>query len=403
MALRLNGFVVRGEIRNGNRNSVSGWLEIVPQNEEAVESRFGRPRIMLSLTGNLQGDLEGRTFRFEVREEDFQSLQPLSENGIAWDQIGAMGDSLFRMIRTPLIPIDEFIQARRRGETPLEEERPSLYLEWYSQNGRVVLELTDPTLEFAESYVHLADPTPEELPEVDIDAYPGITSITSDESGEFIEPNEMLNSDESATDDDPFSLFPADLDEQIRLSAFDEDAPDETLGDDGYVANESVVRDDDDDSDNSEFGSSQFIVPDNYPNNTRSWDEVIPGIDPKTKALYEQWDEVLHGTKDEPLTWLFEEPLSLPKPDDVRDEEHAWQVLSTLLAAMATRGVAFDMCPHFTAMQAYRLLIEELLPEASIHPNLVATGFVQHYSSYESCDECQAEFDEEYRKKYPET
>ncbi len=79
--------------------------------------------------------------------------------------------------------------------------------------------------------------------------------------------------------------------------------------------------------------------------------------------MYEEWDEVIYGTKDEPLTWLFEEPLCLPKPDDVGDETHAWQVLSALLTAMALRGVAFDMCPHFTAMQAYRLLINELLPK----------------------------------------
>jgi hypothetical protein len=54
------------------------------------------------------------------------------------------------------------------------------------------------------------------------------------------------------------------------------------------------------------------------------------------------------------------------------------------------------MCTQFTAIQAYRLLTEELLPEAEVHPNLVATGGVQHYGSWESCKECQAEFDEEY-------
>jgi hypothetical protein len=126
----------------------------------------------------------------------------------------------------------------------------------------------------------------------------------------------------------------------------------------------------------------------------RDWSEVIPGIDPATKAMYEEWDEVIYGTKDEPLTWLFEEPLCLPKPNALRDEAHAWQVLSSLLAAMALRGVAFDMCPHFTAERAYELLIDELLPRAGVHPNLAATGFVKHYCSWEYCEECDAEFDE---------
>ncbi|MCA9012646.1 MAG: hypothetical protein KDB01_23000 [Planctomycetaceae bacterium] len=68
-------------------------------------------------------------------------------------------------------------------------------------------------------------------------------------------------------------------------------------------------------------------------------------------------------------------------------------MLSALLTAMALRGVAFDMCPHFTAMQAYRLLINDLLPKAGAHPNLAATGFVKHYCSWEYCEECDAEFE----------
>jgi hypothetical protein len=408
MAFRLNGFVIRGEIRNGKKNSVSGWLEVIPENEVPPNSRFGRPRIMLSLTGNLQGELDGRTFRFEVRDEDFEGLQPIGDNRIAWEQIGTMGDSAFRSKDSSLDVTDDDTQAS--DESSAEDDRSSLYLEWFSQNGRVVLELSDPTLEFAESYLQLADPVADDMCEADIDSYPGFPSIVisdsseQDDSGEQNESAEPRNLEETGNDDDPFSLFPSDLDEQIRLSAYEEESDDENSFAEDETADESesdgsVVRDD---GEGDPYGNSQFIVPEDYPRTLRSWDEVIPGIDPATKAMYEQWDEVIYGTRDEPLTWLFEEPLSLPKPDDVRDEEHAWQVLSSLLAAMALRGVAFDMCPHFTAMQGYRLLIEELLPEASIHPNLVATGFIQHYSSHESCDECQAEMDEEYRQHNPD-
>ena len=107
--------------------------------------------------------------------------------------------------------------------------------------------------------------------------------------------------------------------------------------------------------------------------------------------MYEQWDEVVDGVKDEPLTWLFQESLQLPTPAQVEDEEHAWSVLQLLLSEMAMRGVAFHMCEHYTAKQAYRLLIEEILPSAHVHPNLVATGFTQNYMTHEFCAECEAD------------
>ena len=115
--------------------------------------------------------------------------------------------------------------------------------------------------------------------------------------------------------------------------------------------------------------------------------------------MYEEWDEVTHGTKDEPLTWLFEGPLCLPKPDGIADETEAWIALNSLLAAMALRGVAFHMCEHYTAMRAYRLLIEELLPEAHVHPELLRIGFTQNYSSYEFCDACDEEMDRKYNER----
>ncbi len=376
MAYRLESYVVRGEIRNSQQNSVSGWLEVLRATGKG-EAVTSEPRlVMLSFVGNLHGELAGRDFRFEVREQDLPSPRPVLEEHFHNDQIGPMGDSLYRMVRVPLIPIEEFYMARKRGETPPEEQRASIYLEWYSQNGRVVLELLDPIVEFAGQYDRLADPEPEPLPDPDDVGPPSITAISLDDDGVF--DIRSVSPPDAEDDDDPFGLFPKDLSQQINQSSLDSGSVDESFEDD-----------------------EQLLWSDDQQQTPRSWDEVIPGIDPETKALYEQWDEVTHGTKDEPLTWLFESPLCLPKPDDVLDEQQAWVALHSLLAAMALRGVAFDMCRHFTAMQAYRLLIEELLPEAGVHPNLVATGWVQHYSSWESCKECEAEFDEEYERRHP--
>ena len=376
MAFRLESYVVRGEIRNSQQNGVSGWLEVLRSTGKGEEVASEPRLVMLSFVGNLQGELAGRDFRFEVRERDLPSPRPVLEEQFHNDQVGPMGDSVFRMVRVPLIPIEEFYMALKRGETPLEEQRASLYLEWYSQNGRVVLELLDPILEFAEQYDLLADPEPEPLPEnLDSDS-PGIMQIFPENEEFFSEGHDQNSAAEVIDDEDPFGLFPKGLSQQISQTSLDSGSIDDSFQ-----------------------HEEQLPWCDSEPQTPRSWDEVIPGIDPETKAMYEQWDEVTHGTKNEPLTWLFESPLCLPKPDDVLDEQQAWSVLHSLLAAMALRGVAFDMCSHFTAMQAYRLLIEELLPEAGVHPSLVATGWVQHYSSWESCKECEAEFDEEYNRR----
>ena len=398
MAQRLEEFVLRGEIRNGSRNSVSGWLEVLRaesyEGKETVEPAL----IMLSFTGNLGGELEGLTFRFEVRECDLPNPRPVLEAAFQSQQIGAMGDSVFRMVRVPLVPIDEFLEACRRGETPPEEQRASIYLEWHSQNGRVVLELLDPKLEFEGEYKELGDPEPEALPSSDDFSPPEITTIIRNTDGTFdlIDDNGDANEPLEADDDsDPFSLFPKNLEQQIHESASDAIDVDSILSYDNAAADEDSEAADDDEVD---IGPDSMLSLDSQSDPSapmpRDWSEVIPGIDPATKAMYEEWDEVIYGTKDEPLTWLFEEPLCLPKPNALRDEEHAWQVLSSLLAAMALQGVAFDMCPHYTAMRAYELLIDDLLPRAGVHPNLAATGFVKHYCSWEYCQECDAEFEE---------
>ena len=377
MAWRIEEFVVRGEIRNGNRNTVSGWLEVL-RTEKVGDQESAEPTlVMLSLTGNLTGDLEGRTFRFAVREHDLPQPQPALDHKFQLQQVGAMGDNLFRTVRVPTIPIEEYLEICDRGETPPEELRASIYLEWFSQNGRIVLELLDPKIEWEGEYRDLADPESDAPPSGDDAGPPEITTIIRHDDGTFEVVDEPNDTSDPPDDADPFALFPRNLEDQIRESAGANSLDTEA----GLHTGEDVPWMDPD------------VAEDAAPPKLRNWEEVLPGIDPATKAMYEEWDEVIYGTKDEPLTWLFEEPLCLPKPDDVGDEKHAWQVLSALLTAMALRGVAFDMCPHFTALQAYRLLIDELLPRAGAHPNLAATGFVKHYCSWEYCAECDAEFE----------
>lgn len=359
MAHRLDTYVIRGEISNLTRNTVHGRLEVLRAQVNKGQTSVRPAVLLLSLTGNLTGSLAGRRFRFTARPTPALTGNPLPDFFHS-EQIGVVSDSFLRIVTLP--PDQDTTggcSATPSGSVP-GQQLASVYLQWDSQNGAVALELLDPVLEFdpEESDTVAAAPSP-----------PAVSSFSSaDDSCFEVVTDHPPGVGEAASEacdmdqDDQYQLFDPGFEEQIRRSAAE-------CADDAYGS----VR--------------QTPLP------RRRWDEIIPGIDPETKRLYETWDEVLGGEKDEPLTLLFDEPLCLPTPASLSDENHAWQVLSQLLKAMALRGVAFDMCHHVSAKEAYRLLIEELLPEAGVHPGLVDTGFICHFGTAEFCPHCQAEFD----------
>ena len=357
MAFRIGQFVVAGELNNTRRNSVSGWLA------------FGEnDGLRLDLAGNLQGELAGKRLQFEVAapvivddtpRESLEALQVM--------QIGVVGVMQFRMVRMPTMPIEEFHKLAKSGQRPPSDEKPSLYLEWYSQNGRVLAEIVDPRIDYDPvDDSQSAEMTAEPLPEED-GSGPSITGYVQNEDGAY---EEMpLGDPEDGEEEDPYQLFPADLESQLSESCHEDGAPLPP-----------------------EFLTEERSGP-------RNWDEV-PGIDEETKEMYKQWDEVVYGTKDEPLTTLFDPPISLTRPDELADEEEAEGMLTLLLARLALCCVAIDICQHFSPSQTYRWLLEEILPNANVHPRLPTTGFVQHYSTWESCPKCEAEFDAEYAREY---
>ena len=69
-----------------------------------------------------------------------------------------------------------------------------------------------------------------------------------------------------------------------------------------------------------------------------------------------------------------------------------------ILARLAELNIAIDMCEHSTPLSAYRMLVNEILPIASVHPNLAATNIVEHYCAYEFCPQCLAQLDAEYEQ-----
>ena len=147
MAFRLGDKVISGELFNTQNYSVHGWLAL----------RGADQPLVLNLTGNCDPDLRGKHIRFEARSvperDDSTSCQANPDlSGIAWQQVGPTGTmTAARMVKVSDYPPAEFYIRSKLGEPPPTEWKRCLYLEWYSQNGRVVMELADPVLEFVDS------------------------------------------------------------------------------------------------------------------------------------------------------------------------------------------------------------------------------------------------------------
>lgn len=372
MALRINEYVTAGELRNTTRNSIRGWIEFAPD--------YG---VWIELTGNFKGQFEGKHFKFRVNkaENELLAIDDLPEcvNGMADRQIGVIGDVLLREVRVPTVPMEEFLSRYKLGEPAPCDIKESLYLEWFSQNGRVVAEITSPEIEFItedpnDRQTPVADPLYD--PNIGDAGELSITSVEINDDGTAI--TEEIRFDRDELVEDEFQLFDKDLEQKVRQSlAESSDADDSEV-----QLSDSVPWDDD----SAQSGARQ----------TRSWDEVIPGIDPETKALYESWDEIYHGEKDEPLSTLFDPPFQLPPLDSITTDEEAEPLLHMVIGRLAMFSVAIDLCEHCTPLSAYRMLVTEILPIAHVHPNLAATDIVQHYSAFEFCPQCEAEFEAEY-------
>ena len=149
MALRLNHVVLGGEVINTEHYSTHGWLEL----------RGRESPLLLQLTGNCGPELAGCHFRFTTRTELEEprrrpgDIAPREASDIEWladQQVGPTGTMTIRQVKWFNCPADELYRRCKLGEPPPFEMRPSLYLEWHSQNGRVVLELVDPEIELIE-------------------------------------------------------------------------------------------------------------------------------------------------------------------------------------------------------------------------------------------------------------
>ena len=377
MALRLSDHVLCGEIINTGHYSVHGWLGI----------RGCRRPLLLQLTGDCEDDLKGRHIRFKIQglaeeeepDADGDEAGPFSDEppdsepdtidtlGLAWQQIGPTGTmTADRKAKVSDCPPGELYMRTKLGEPPPFEWKRVLYLEWFSQNGRVVLELADPVIEFVEEDDSEAD-----------SAANGEGNDTESRQLEFL--------DDSSADGDASS---AGLD--ITAIHLDED------GNAHFEDLTPEISEDADEEEENPFTVVSDELQRQFDADASRMDWEIQSDEDKPQSLreLELMDDLIENGPGEPIISIFDGPVKLPSPDKLDDAE-AEGALKTLLAQLALYGIALDVCEHFTPRDCYRLLIENICREEHVYPELRHTQWVQHFATSDYCDACLAEFDEE--------
>lgn len=301
MPLNLSNIVAHGELFS-HRNCVHGWLGL----------RDGKECIRFDLTGNCEPDLDGRKIRFESRQPHQAEKAPPDLTKLAWHQIG------------PTAKITAALQVKSRHENAW---KPSLYLEWFSQNGRVIVELIDPLVQ-----------------DIDMDSS-GEATIAEDIGDYFDLPlgDELPDDVECQEETSEFKLMPDGLQQYLDAKS-------------------------------------------------ASFDRVAVDVDSDSIRELELMDYLIEFENGETMDSVVRDLDCLPDPDTL-NENQAQVALRTLLTKLALHGIAFDMCAHFTALDAYRLLMTKALKEERFYPQLQQTRWVQHLSSFDYCPACDEEFE----------
>ncbi len=364
MALRLAEYVLAGELFNMSRNSVHGYIWL---------RDCDRP-IMFQLTGNCLPDLAGHHLRFEARpspmiEQGTLSEEEIDERRIAWMQIGVPGEmTAAKQVRAFDCSIDEFLRRSKLDEQPPTEWKRMLYLEWYGQNGRVVIELVDPLIEI--------DP--------DENGPTTLGFFASEQSG-----GDETRLDEDGLDEDLDLEFSDDVPwPEVEANEFDDDSEDGAI-----LAFEPMP----DESDDDPYGlfPKDLEASLETSSSDQPWSD---GPDPETLALWERLDALEDHSQDVPLCTLFDPPLKVPPPESLNEEQVAL-ALNSILMELALHNVALHMCEHFTPRTAYELLVNDILRNEETHPELPRSDMTQNFDTSSYCAECDAEFERRYAER----
>ncbi|MBW3597751.1 MAG: hypothetical protein KY475_10805 [Planctomycetes bacterium] len=371
MALRLSDLVVCGEIFNTSWYSVHGWLAL----------RGGEQMVHLQLTGNCAADLAGWHFRFESRDAEAKrpGLTPDDMKGFAWQQVGPTGEMTIKDISPP--PPSERSPAVAGKQPP----QKCLHLEWFSQNGRILVELIDPKIELLEYNDLEANPAGPPRQRADTD-----DELFDAEFAEFEPESDAL--DAAMLDEDDGGL-PWEDDDEADVSSWLEDDDDDEEEDPYGLLPEALKQHFDDAACETDQSLNLEDLPDAPP-----WLAADDEDKPEVVRELELMDDCIERGDGEFLSDLFDGPLQLPRPEQLGSDEAAEHALKTLLATLARCGVSLAVCHHFTPRDAYRLLIDEICVGQRAYRELQGTQWVQTFMTSEYCPQCDEEFEREYQE-----
>lgn len=359
MTIRLGEYLVEGTMYSKGNYGVHGflWLRGEEDEEEPMALRF-------EVTGDPGPDLWGKHIRFAPAEDD------ASQKGMSREKFRAINPTQHGVTGTmtaqgwvKALPcgVEEFARRSELGEAPPMEWRRYFMLEWFGPSGRITVELAGAEVEYC-----TREPARDD----------------GEDEGDWESlPNLALPPWIDARDSEPpaavFDLEDQELTVEERRPF---EAPDK----------------------DSEFwetvrGGEEGRI-----------DRAIRGVSEEEAEQnledLQRMDYCMESGVKEPLTAFIGDWKELPNPDDLDDQAVEAQ-LKSLLARLVLCGVVLDVCGHYTPRDCYRLLVEEIIPEQGFHEDLVGTGWIQHFSTYDHCARCDEESEiefEEYERKRKE-
>jgi hypothetical protein len=276
-------------------------------------------------------------------------------SGFQIRQIGTTGTMTAQgWVRTLPCDVEEYLQRSRLGEPPPTAWVRHLYLEWFSQNGRVVVEMADPIVEECVRAPRGREDQGEwrELPNL------------------ALPPEAVLGKPAKGPD---ISLFRVEGDAVHIEHWTPGEVEEDSAGPDAGRLQRQL---------DAEAAAIERSIRGGEGENTGG--DVI--------ANAELMDYCLDHVDGVSLR-SFLDPAMLPAPDDLDDAAVEAQ-LKSLLTQLALVNVALDVCEHFTPRDCYRLLVDTLLDEGRQFGELIGTGWVTHVSTWEYCPACLGESEE---------
>lgn len=345
MAYRFSEYVVGGHINNTKPHRTFGYFVLAGEENAPV---------CFDLFGDCGPDMQGKVISFEVAQPP---SPPAESVGVRPHLFGSTGDiSAAGWVRQFDCSVEEYLRRSKLGEAPPTYWVRRFYFEFYCQQGRVVIELSNPTVEYNAGDEDHEDwrPLPNTKPmpgppdkKPDPNSIPEMVIFDDEGRVERVDPRDYL--DERGESREINSLQ-HELDKQSR-------AVDRAI---------SGASDDDD---------------------------IIAELEATDNAMLDAIDD----EKGDPISQALYTAHNLPAPDEIAEEEIE-PLLKALVGEMALYGMSFSICDHYSLRDAYRLLYNNMDDEWRFHPKLAVTGWVQSFSTSDHCKKCDEEFDERNRE-----